>query len=305
MKPSLIVNKGYIYGNASQTLGTEMPVYVAESGLFDVSYHTESISVSRGERGTILYYNGKKVYVDFWEYMLPSYSKPVYDANFDLIIKLQHYKITPEFFEEACQKKKTLLFVTPEERQAFLAKVVPWSFFCSGMIRQFIGKEDSLPQAPIERLAFFCGKTWKCRKKMREKFERDGIEYICSNRNPEKGFKNPINNQTYIQRMMSSKFGLALAGRRSWFTEAKNRREIDYMILKKPLLLNYKPCYYNPMVEGKHYIYFDLNTNLKEIENRYNINEIAQNGYEWYKENASPNGCAKSFLKIMTDKFGT
>jgi hypothetical protein len=45
-----------------------------------------------------------------------------------------------------------------------------------------------------------------------------------------------------------------LAGRASMVTDAKNRREIDYMMLKKPLLLNYKPKYYDEMIEGKHYI---------------------------------------------------
>lgn len=304
MKPKLVVNKGFVFENSSNTLGVEMLAHVANSGLYDVFYHNESINVSRGERGTIVYYNDKKVYVDFWEYMLPTYSRPVYEANFDLIIKLQHYNISPEFFEKACKKKKTLTSITPEERTNFLKKIVPWSFFCSGMIRKFIGKENMLPLVPIERVAFFCGKTWKCRRKMKIKFDKEGIEYIVSDKEPGPDYNKPIKDEEYLHKMMSSKYGLALAGRRSWFSEAKNRREIDYMILKKPLLLNYKPVYYNPLIDGKHYIYFDLNTNIEKIEYQYNINEIAQNAYEWYLENASPAGLCKSFQKIMTDKFG-
>jgi hypothetical protein len=68
--------------------------------------------------------------------------------------------------------------------------------------------------------------------------------------------------------------------------------------------MNYKPFYYNPLVPGKHFIYMDEDTDIKNLENLYNIEEIAQNGYEWYKENASPMGAAKTFLKIMKDKFG-
>jgi len=303
MKPSLVVSKGFVFGETTNTLGTEMLEHVVKSGLFDISYHNESISISRGERGTILYYNGKKIYVDFWEYMLPTYSRPVYDAKFDLIIKLQHYNITPELLEKACQRKKIFLDLTSEERVNFIKKVIPWSFFCSGIIRQFIGKEDILEQLPIERIGFFCGKSWKCRKGMREKLMRDGIEYIASDRFPGPDYKKPVNDRDYIHRMRTSKYGIVFAGRRSMFTEAKNRREIDYMILKKPLLLNYKPFYYDPLIENKHYIYIDEKTNISEIEKHHDLNEIVKNAYEWYKNNASPEGYVKSFLKIMQDKF--
>ena len=68
--------------------------------------------------------------------------------------------------------------------------------------------------------------------------------------------------------------------------------------------MNYKPYYYNPLVEGKHYIYINENTDFKKIEDMYNIEEIVQNAYQWYKENASPLGTAQTFLKIMNDKFG-
>jgi len=302
MKPSLVINKDYVFTNSYNTLGPEMLTYVANSGLFDVTYHQEHLNTGKGERGTIVYYNGKKVYVDFWEYLMPTYTKGTSDAKFDLIIKLQHYNYTVEYFESRCQKKQTLTFLTPEQRAEFIKKIVPWTFFCSRMMRQFIGKEDQIVPVPVDKLGFFCGKLWKCRNAMKEKFDKEGVEYTRSSQ--EWRSQRPLTDDEYIQKMKSSKFGVVLAGRRSWFTEGKNRREADYMILKKPLLMNYKPCYYNPLIEGKHYIYFDLNTNLKEIENQYNIDEIAKNGYEWYKENMSPEGCAKSFLKIMTDKFG-
>jgi len=104
--------------------------------------------------------------------------------------------------------------------------------------------------------------------------------------------------------MRTSKYGLCLHGRGSHFTEAKNRREIDYMLLKKPLLLNYDPNYYNSMIDGKHYIKINEKTSLENLEKEYNIDEIAQNGYQWYKDNASPMGAANTFLQIMKDRFG-
>ena len=67
--------------------------------------------------------------------------------------------------------------------------------------------------------------------------------------------------------------------------------------------MNYKPYYYNELVPGKHYIYIDQNTDFNNLEKMYNIDEIAQNGYQWYKDNASEIGAAQSFLQIMKDKF--
>jgi hypothetical protein len=113
----------------------------------------------------------------------------------------------------------------------------------------------------------------------------------------------PLSDDEFVRHMKRSKFGIVLAGRASMVTDAKNRREIDYMMLKKPLLLNYKPKYYDEMIEGKHYIYFDQETDLKDLENRYNIEEIAENGYQWYLRNVPPEAAAKTFRQILSDKL--
>jgi hypothetical protein len=68
--------------------------------------------------------------------------------------------------------------------------------------------------------------------------------------------------------------------------------------------LNYKPHYYNPLINGKHYIYVNEKTDLKKLDEQYNIKEIAENGYQWYLENASKNGAAKVFSQIMKSRFG-
>jgi hypothetical protein len=75
------------------------------------------------------------------------------------------------------------------------------------------------------------------------------------------------------------------------------------MMLKKPLLLDYKPNYYNPLEPNKHYIFIDENTRIDSLDDMYNIEEIAQNGYEWYKQNATPEAIPRTFLQIMQDKF--
>ena len=301
MKPTLSLNKNDIK-NVYHTLGlTEMLTYLRDSDLFDITYHNDGIRVTKGFRASIIYYNDKKVYLDLWEYSLPTYTTQAYDFNFDIIIKIQHKKMCPEGFEKLCQRKRVLKNLTPEERLVFHNKMVPWTFFPSRMMMRFVGKEDEIEKVPIEQVAFFCGKNWKCRHKISQKVKEWGIDYITSSQELKRG--RPLKDDVYFHKMITSKFGLVLAGRGSHFTEAKNRREIDYMMLKKPLLLNYKPNYYNPLVEGKHYIYIDENTELEKLENMYNIEEIAQNGYQWYKENASKEGVVKTFLQIVKDKL--
>jgi hypothetical protein len=279
---------------------TELLTYLIQSDLFEVSYHNEKFQVMRAEMATVIYFNDKKIYLDLWDYSTPTFTGEVFNANFDLILKLQIRNATPEQFEAECQKHNFCLDVDAEKRKLFYDKIVPWTFFCSRNMRQFIGKEDDIKPLPIERLAFFCGKDWRCRKHMKAKILQEGLEYLSSD---QELHQKPLSDDELFQKMKSSKYGLIIHGRGGFFCEGKNRREIDYMMLKKPLLLNYKPCYYNPLVEDKHYIYVDTNTNFKDIENHYNIDEIASNGYQWYKDNASPEGVAKTFLQIMKDKF--
>jgi len=297
-KPILSINHKELAHNYG-TLGmTELLTFLRDSGLFDIEGHEERITPLRGERATILYYNGKKIYLDLWEYSAPTYTTKAYDANFDLIIKLQHRVMSLETFEKKFQHKKVLLNLTPEERMDYVKKIVPWTFFASRIIKPFIGKE--IEELPEERIAFFCGKMWRSRKGMVKKLENE-IEIVKS----DQGFrrKRPIKDVDYLQRMRTSKYGLVLAGRSSNFTEGKNRREIDYMILKKPLLLNYQPFYYNPLENGKHFIYIDGKIDLKELDKLYNIEQIVENASQWYEDNASPMDAAKTFLQIMKDRF--
>jgi hypothetical protein len=283
--------------------------YLIQSNEFNITYHDERIGACKGDKGTLLYYNDKKIYVDFWDYASPTYSMEVANYGIDLILKLQQPVMSFDDFEKICVNRKAFLELSVDQRRAFHSKIHPWSFFPSKMMKPLIGKEDEIAALPIERHSFFCGKIWKCRGWMSKKLQQENIELVSSDqafRNMEKMGKSegkPLTDEEFLYKMRTSKYGLVLAGRRSHFTEAKNRREIDYMMLKKPLLLNFKPNYYNPMIEGKHYIYFDQNTSFKDLESMYNINEIAMNGYEWYKNNASKYGIVKTFLQIIRENL--
>ena len=299
MKPTLSICEQDLV-NPWNTLGLkELLTCLINSGAFNITYHKDKFSVMRGERASTLYYNNKKIFLDLWDYSTPTHTEDTLKANYDLIIKLQHPKVSTEDFERECQNKKMYLTHTKEERLAFFNKIIPWTFFCSRMFRPFIDKEEEIKSEPIERIGFFCGKDWKCRRTIKAKLIKENIPYLTSD---QETHTLPLKLEEYLQWMKTSKYGIIIHGRGAWLSEGKNRREIDYMMLKKPILLNYKPNYYNPLVEGKHYIYIDANTCFDKLETMYNINEIAMNGFQWYKDNASTDGVTKTFLQIMSER---
>jgi len=283
------------------------------SDLFTVETHSDHLKTQRGERGTTLYFNDKKIYLDLWEYFNPTHSMDVYEANFDLIIKLQHAPISIEEYEKKCRRKNVLQRISAEEREKFYNKIIPWTFFPSTDLMKFMEAENC-PNGPVsslpeQHLAFFSGKNWKGRHSWCDMLEKQEGVYIVrhdGNNSQQKRMKRGVyhmDTNTYLNNMRSSKYGLVLSGRGSLLTQAKNRREIDYMIMKKPLLVNYDPYYYDRLIEGVHYIRLQSDTNIADLEDKYDLNQMVENAYEWYKNNASPIGVARSFLNIMHSEF--
>jgi len=215
---------------------------------------------------------------------------------FDLIIKLQHNTRDFEHYWQWTTNKQMYVGESKETVKSHFDKIIPWTFFPSKTMFQYIGKEDQLASLPIEQFGFFCGRNWKARHSMKDKLEKEGLKYFSNNEGQR------ITDEEFMHYMLSSQYGIVLPGRSTGVTDSKNRREIDYMMMRKPLMISYKPYYYDPLIPGKHYIFVDEKTNFKDIPKLYNINEMVQNAYEWYQNNATPSGIAKSFLKIMSDK---
>lgn len=295
--PTLGINLSQI-GKNGGTLGYDFIVNILkDSGKFIISDHKDSISVVKGNRATILYFNGKKIYLDFWEYTAPTHMPQVVNANFDLIIKLQHKKITEDCYVSFLNCKKYLAEFTDEEKRVFFRKIVPWTFFPSKNMMPFIGKEDTLKSLPIEQIGFFCGRNWKARHGMKFKLDKEGVKYISAEVQGQR-----ISDEDYMHLMLSSKYGFVLPGRSTHITDSKNRREIDYMMMRKPLLISYHPYYYEELVHGKHFILIDDKTDFRNLDKMYNMEEMVDNAFKWYENNAKPEGIVNSFLKIMTDK---
>jgi hypothetical protein len=273
---------------------------IINSENFDVSFHEDYLDVFRGGQGSIIYVGNKKIYMDFWEYTAPTYSSEVFNANFDLIIKLQHPNTPIDNYYRYCKRKNLLKEFNDEQKKEFWNKIIPFTFFPNKVMEKYVGNENEIGTLPTDKFGFFCGKGWKCRHRITEVLKKENIECNYSDQ-AEQGGK-VITDEEFLNKMKSSKFGIVLAGRSTGITDSKNRREIDYMMMKKPILMNYKPFYYNPMVEGRHYIFIDEKTDFKNIESMYNIDEIALNGHEWYLNNASRNGIANTFKQILIEK---
>jgi len=295
-KPKLLIHK-----NVGGTLGMDhiFPALI-ESDLFEVGYHDEFLNTTRGVRGTIVYFENKKVYIDFWEYPTPTFTNAVYKEKFDLIIALQCNNVTLSRAQRYL-KRKRMMNLEDSEMKEYLSKIVPWTFFPSRMFVPYIGREQDLFCNDIERVGFFCGKSWKVRGKISKSLQGQGIEIIHSSQERRRG--RPLNDKQFIRYMQTSKYGIVLGGRASAVTDQKNRREADYMMMKKPLLINYHPFYYNQLENGKHFILIDEETDLNSLEERYNINEIAENGHQWYLNNLTPTGVANVFRQIMKEKL--
>ena len=299
MKTVLKLNSVQVNRN-NGTLGmTRYLQSFIDYGDFEIEYHNERVDVSRGNRGTILYYNDKKIFLDFWEYPTPTYSHKILNGNFDLIIKLQHRKMTFEHYMNFITRKNMFVGEPEEKMKTFFNKIVPFSFFPSKM---FFSYEDGekIPNIDVYQDAFFCGKGWRCRKHLRKDFESQKIDYVVSDQEIEKS----ISDEEYLSKMIGSKYGLVLPGRSVGVTDCKNRREIDYMILKKPLLLTYIPYYYNELIPDYHFIYYDGKTKVSDLEKKYDLSKIAQNGYEWYKNDASKEALPRVLKQIIKENLG-
>lgn len=294
--PKLAINIGQI-GNHGGTLGYDYIVQsLIDSKFFQIEDHKESVNVVKGNRGTILYFEGKKIYLDFWEYTAPTHSNEIIDANFDLIIKLQHKKVAEKDYLWFVRRKNFHPKFTDEQLLTFFRKIVPWTFFPSKMMFPYIGKEEDITTGRSSIIGFFCGRNWKARHEMKAFLDKEEVKYIC---NEVEGAR--ISDSDFMHMMMCSKYGIVLPGRSTFITDSKNRREIDYMMMRKPLLISYHPYYYNELVNGKHFVLIDSKTDLNSLEKMYNMDEIAENAFQWYKENASKEGIAKSFMNIMKD----
>ncbi len=299
---NLVLNKWQLDTGSLGTLGMSYILNsIAKDEEFNVSYHNEILEAGpRKCRATIVYVNQYKIYFDFWEYAGPTHTEEVFNANFDLIVRLQHPDVDFNAYLEECKKNNTFVNRDIADVKRFYDKIVPFSFFPSRILEPYLGKEKYLFSDKIDQYGFFCGRDWKCRREYKKRIINAGLEYLPS----QLGVENckPLSDGKFIEKMSTSKIGIVLHGRHGWASDMKNRREIDYLMMKKPLVLNYKPNYYDPLIDSEHYVYWN-SQNILDLEKTYDLEKIAENGHNWYLRNAPPLAISSLFKKVLKEKL--
>jgi hypothetical protein len=110
----------------------------------------------------------------------------------------------------------------------------------------------------------------------------------------------------YVSEVSSWLWGLVLYGRGSNRKGAGNQREHEFSALGIPMILNYQPCYYEPMVPGKHFMYaraaHKVVDMLNETSEEY-AKEIAHEAYQYWKLTMSPEGICSLFKRICRERL--
>ena len=282
--------------------GLGLPLFlhaIKTSDLFDVGYHDEVCLPRHITLQSVLVCNGKKVLLDTYESAYTTCAKEVMKGDYALILKLQHKNMPLE--DIVCFLSSITKEYSPDELHAFYNKTVPWTFFHSRMFERDWLKDAMYTPSSHNKVGFFCGRGWDRRQARIAELRQCGLEVLCSNHGGVPDMR--LRNKDFIDRMLSSRLGIIMEGIDSPITDGKNRREMDYMLVRKPIVMDYKPCYYNPLVPGKHYIYWDRN--IADISAEYtdaDLAEIEHNAHEWYTKNASRHGMASSLHQILCEQ---
>lgn len=271
-----------------------------KSNLFDIYYHNDVVgnkNASKAHLSSIIYYNGFKVLLDLWEFPTPTHTSHIIEDNsIKLIIKLQHrwHTYSAERYVRWCRSRNFCDHISDERLFYFWRRIVPWTFFPSPLFEKDI-EEGIEYETNIDdnNVCFFYGRPWACRQMWFGWLEKQNIEY---NTSWKQNFVTPKN---FKDLMLTCRYGLVINGKGHFLTDCKNRRTVEYMYLRKPLLLTHRPLYYNKMIPGYHYIPLTLNTDVKNIEDEYNVKEIAEHGREYFDDNFSSKGVATTFLQIL------
>ena len=111
----------------------------------------------------------------------------------------------------------------------------------------------------------------------------------------------PYTQDQYLNFIKRSKFGLCLPG-----YGPKCNREIEYMAFGTVPIITpgVDITYYNPIVEGEHFIHVERPDELKEKISSISDDEwdrMSKNCIRWYEENCSPKGSYDITMKILNE----
>jgi hypothetical protein len=249
---------------------------------------SKEIGLARSDATRIISVNDKLVYIDTWDYFHPTGTVLAHIDKVDIDIKAI-VKI---------QKRKGSKYENSKN-----IPVVPWSMFHSRHMEWLENQPEYREQVQANSNKHvpvgYSGRHFNFRKKWFQAIEEIEGHFITTWR---KRPTDPIEN--YIKNMGEWKIGLILKGKSDGQTDGKNRREVEFASVGLPMMLNYQPYYLNELVPGKHYAYVESPDKLGEALSSLTPEfaaELADNAYEWWKENASLEGTCKTFMQAMRE----
>lgn len=189
--------------------------------------------------------------------------------------------------------------------------VVPFVMFASDQVNMY-GKMDKLreivqKQPPKYELGF-SGRLWRCRKKW-EQYAHDKDWFYWENT---PGQATQFGTwEEYAAKLGTWRRCLILGGKGTRGAASHNRREPECAAMGLPMVLNYKPHYYEPFVGGIHYGYAKTPERLQSLNDKHTARlglstdekERVQGAREYWERNQSPAGICRLFKQICEENL--
>ena len=260
-----------------------------EFGFARVKYGPTNIlpNFQRSEQMTIVEVAGKRVLIDVWDFgnNMSAFLSMQNAPHVDLVLMIQ----------------RTREHSWPNDRGI---KVLPWTMFHTEhatWLRYILTYRNRVRKtAKVYRSAFTGASRFHRRAPWVAALEH--IEGVFL-RTYEGSTANRVGTlDDYISMILEWGSGIILKGGCHRYTDGKNRREVEFGGLGIPMILNYRPHYYDDLTPDKHYIYAETVEDLPGCIERANGEEGKVCAYEagqWWSRNAGNRGICESFMRIM------
>ena len=254
--PQLLLNDNAKY----MIWGKLMLRRMGESGIFNVEYRKfppKLFALSRPGHMTPFILNGKKCFLDDWDYAYPtsSISEEFFERNpehkdLKYVFKIQYSRGEIPFFTKLGEK--------------FGIQIFPFFMFPR---HDFELGSWKWKNGDHKYLALFSGRVWKFRRQWNAYMQKhpecisvnDSYLKVTDKR------MNAIDDDVYLDILKQTKWGLCLRGKG---TDCKNRREVEYLSYGMPLVLDYKPYYPfdDEFQPNKDYVYLEKPEDLEKLK---------------------------------------
>ena len=110
--------------------------------------------------------------------------------------------------------------------------------------------------------------------------------------------------EDYLKDAGSWDWALVMFGRGSNRKGNNNQREHEFAALQVPMVLNYQPTYYEPLIAGEHYLFAKSPDDVKRLaDSNREGNQMAENAYQYWKRNMSAEGIQNLVRRICQERL--